>query len=124
MSRPSPRFYTVLGITLCSGALLFAGCGGSSSPAPSADATCGDFGQMSESDQKATAQKVLEANGVKTDGLGAGVKIEGARVAIKAFCKASGDTATVNNVTDLKDAAESLQEGLQESSPDGGNVSK
>lgn len=109
MSRPSLRLPAIVGTSICLGALAIAGCG-SSSPAASADATCGDFGKMSDSDQKETAQLVLQDNGVATDGLGAGVKIQGALVALKAYCKASGDTATVNNVTDIGSALDSLRE--------------
>lgn len=121
MSRSTQRFATALGTTLCFGALAIAGCGGSSSPTPAADVTCEDFGKMSESDQKETAQLVLEQNNVSTDGLGAGLKIDGARVALKAYCKASGDTATVNNVTDIGKAVEGVQQTLESSSGDGGS---
>ncbi|MCO5316462.1 MAG: hypothetical protein M9938_09935 [Solirubrobacterales bacterium] len=122
MSRLSSRFSVVLGTTLCLGALAVVGCGGSSSPAASADATCADFGKMSDEDQRSTAQLVLEANNVPTDGLGAGVKIDGAVLTLKAYCKVSGDTATVNNVTDIGDAARSFQQGVENSSGNGSSA--
>lgn len=110
MSRLSPRFSMFLGGALCAGALVIAGCGG---PSPSLDATCGDFGKMSEDDQKETTQLVLKDNGVSTDGLGAGAEIAAGRAALKAYCAASGDTAKVRNVTEIGEAAKSITEALE-----------
>lgn len=115
MSRLDSRFSMFVAGTVVLGALAIAGCG-NSSPSPSLDATCGDFGKMSESDQKETTQLVLKDNGVSTDGLGAGAKITAGRAALKAYCAASGDTAEVRNVTDIGKAAEGISEALDSES--------
>lgn len=76
--------------------VVLVGCGASGG-----EVRCGDFKSKDADEQRDTVTKLLEDRDVKTDGLLAGAKISGARLAVQAFCEIQPDDRKIGDITRL-----------------------